>query len=106
MSELYLPVLSHFENGNTWIASIGTLRYKIAPTGEELRTEIWEGPWCYELSRVEAGESFPLTEEGIEALRGWLLRWGETINARPAKSLAETLERRDAQARASSEAKE
>ena len=34
--ELFLPVLSHFENGNFWTASGGALRYKVVPdTGGE-----------------------------------------------------------------------
>lgn len=97
--ELFLPVLSHFENGNFWTASGGALRYRVEPdTGEtpRLTAQVWEGPWSLRDSRVEETQEFPLTEEGLEALRAWLLRWRETMNARPKKTLAETIAARDA----------
>ena len=70
--ELFLPVLSHFENGNFWTASGGALRYKVVPdTGESprLTAEVWEGPWRYQDSTVEETKEFPLSEEGLEELR-------------------------------------
>lgn len=95
MEELFLPVLSHFRNGNVWTASVGALRYKVTPGGEELTAEIWPDPFCYELSRVEATETFPLTGEGMEARRAWVLARAAEMNARPAPTLAETLAARD-----------
>ena len=89
--ELFLPVLSHFENGNFWTASGGALRYKVVPdTGESprLTAEVWEGPWRYQDSTVEETKEFPLSEEGLEELRGWLARWRtleETLAARAAR---------------------
>ena len=97
--ELFLPVLSHFENGNFWTASGGALRYRVEPdTGENprLTAQVWEGPWSLRDSRVEETQEFPLTEEGLEALRAWLLRWRETMNARPKKTRAEAIAARDA----------
>ena len=88
--ELFLPVLSHFENGNFWTASGGALRYKVVPdTGESprLTAEVWEGPWRYQDSTVEETKEFPLSEEGLEELRGWLARWRTEMNARPKKTL-------------------
>ena len=88
--ELFLPVLSHFENGNFWTASGGALRCRVEPdTGENPRLTAQD-------SRGEETQEFPLTEEGLEALRAWLLRWRETMNARPKKTLAETIAARDA----------
>lgn len=95
MEELFLPVLSHFQNGNVWTASVGALRYKVTPRGEELAAEVWPGPFCYELSQVEAEETFPLTGEGIVALEAWILERAAEMNARPAPTLAETLAARD-----------
>ena len=97
--ELFLPVLSHFENGNFWTASGGALRYKVVPdTGESprLTAEVWEGPWRYQDSTVEETQEFPLSEEGLEELRGWLARWRTEMNARPKKTLEETLAARAA----------
>lgn len=94
MDALFLPVLSHFQNQNTWTASVGRLRYKVVPGGEALTAEVWEGPWCYELSEVEDQRGFPCSEEGLEALRAWVLEWSGTVNARPKRTLAEDLARR------------
>ena len=91
MEEFFLPVLSHFQNGNAWTASSGRLRYKLVPGEETIAAEVWEGPFCYELSQVEEQRDFPLSEEGLEELRAWIAVWGETINARPPKTLAQTL---------------
>ncbi len=92
-------LLSHFENGNFWTASGGALRYKVVPdTGESprLTAEVWEGPWRYQDSTVEETKEFPLSEEGLEELRGWLARWRTEMNARPKKTLEETLAARAA----------
>ena len=97
--ELFLPVLSHFENGNFWTASGGRMRYRVDPdTGEALHltAKVWEGPWSMADSPVEETAQFPLSEAGLEELRAWALKWQEEINARPKKTLAETVAARDA----------
>ena len=99
--ELFLPVLSHFENGNFWTASGGRMRYRVDPVKEEdvwttLKAQVWEGPFGYALSEVEETASFPLSGPGLEELRAWVGRWSAAINARPPRSLAENLERRAA----------
>lgn len=94
MEQLYLPVVSHFQNQNIWTASIGALSYKVTPAEETLQVETWRGPWCYELSQVEERAEFPLTEEGIGALRNWLVDRGEAMNARPKETLEESCARR------------
>ena len=98
---LFLPVLSHFENKNFWTASGGRMRYRVDPVlGEDqppaLTAQVWEGPWRLQDSIVEETRSFPMTEEGLEELRSWVLDWQKQINARPLKSMKETLAARDA----------
>lgn len=100
MEELYLPVLSHFRNGNVWTSSVGNLRYRVVPGGEELAVEVWPGPFCYELSRVEETVTFPLTGEGIGALKAWVLARAAEMNARRAPTLAEMLAARAAESTA------
>ena len=95
--ELFLPVLSHFENGNFWTASGGALRYKVVPdTGESprLTAEVWGLALSGQHSGGDSGIS--LSEEGLEELRGWLARWRTEMNARPKKTLEETLAARAA----------
>ena len=115
MEVMFLPVLSHFQNENIWIASVGKLRYQVSPatveeedgTKEELLIgEVWEGPWSREFSVMEEVEEFPMTEDGIEDLRAWLILESMEINDRPDKSLEENMARREAaiQARKAAEA--
>ena len=87
--EVFIPVLSHFQNGNGWIASDKRLRFWVKPDGEELSAAVWEGPWAYEFSAVEDTARFPLTEEGLAQLPKWIETWSGTVNARPARTLAE-----------------
>ncbi len=100
--ELFLPVLSHFENENFWTASGGRMRYRVDPVKGEgdtppaLAAQVWEGPWRLQDSTVEEAKSFPMTEAGLDQLRAWALAWQETINARPPRSLAQTIQARDA----------
>ena len=96
MEALFLPVLSHFQNGNFWTASIGRMRYYAAPDGEELIAQVWEGPWNQADSEMEETRRFPLSEEGLEELRTWAAAWAGDINARPPRSLEEDIQRRDA----------
>lgn len=95
--ELFLPVLSHFENGNFWTASGGAMRYRVDADTENagLTAQVWEGPWRLQDSSVEETRQFPLTEEGLGQLREWLLQWQGELNARPKRSLAETIAARD-----------
>lgn len=113
MEVMFLPVLSHFQNENIWIASDGKLRYQVSPvtvekedgTKEELLIgEVWEGPWSREFSVIEEVEEFPMTEDGIEDLRAWLILESLEINDRPDKSLEENMARREAAIRAREEA--
>ena len=100
MAELFLPVLSHFQNDNPWSASAGRLRYRILPTqgkdgaGGVLTAQVWEGPWAFEFSTVEEEKVFPLTQEGLDALPPWLEGWRQAIEARPKRTLAEDVARR------------
>lgn len=96
MGELFLPVMSFFANKNIWNGSISALRYKICPVEQKLVAEVWRGPWCYELSKVEATTEVPMQDEGIEELRIWLSEWSKEINGRPPISYEESFAMRDA----------
>ena len=100
MAELFLPVLSHFQNNNPWLGSMGRLRYRIIPTVAEreeeslLTAQVWEGPWAYEFSTVEETAVFPLTQAGLQALSPWRAERGAQVNARPKRTMAEDAARR------------
>ena len=79
---LDLPRLLYFKNKNAYSASQAEMRYRAIPgkrqtdAGEEaiLTVEIWPGPWTIEYTdpALRARQEFPLTEEGLEAARGWI----------------------------------
>ncbi|SBW08831.1 conserved hypothetical protein [uncultured Eubacteriales bacterium] len=94
MGEIFLPVLSHFQNENTWIASDGRLRFKVTPGDGLLTAEIWEGPWSYDLSTIEEQQTFPMEDDGIEVLRAWLREKEGEVNARPKRTMEEDWARR------------
>lgn len=71
--ELFIPTLRSFTNENTFSGSIGPLRFFLYPQGDEILVKLWHGQFCIEKSTVELEQTFPMTEEGIEQLRAFLL---------------------------------
>jgi len=84
MAEIFLPTLHTFAMKNTFTGSCGQLRFKIVPKVEMLTpkevdmenssifAEFWHGPFCYEKSQMEGQATFPMSEEGRQALKDWL----------------------------------
>ena len=84
MAELFLPTLHTFAMKNPFTGSCGLFRFRVVPnvimaTPKEvdfqqstMEAEFWHGLYCYEKSTVEGKETFPLTEEGREAMMQWL----------------------------------
>ena len=86
MAEIYLPTLHTFAMKNEFTGSFGALRFKIKPNVVQSETnskevdmekssifaEYWHGPFCYEKSKMEGAETFPMSEEGRLALKSWL----------------------------------
>ena len=77
--EMFLPTLSSMEYGNVWTGSRKNARWRIVPADGVMTAEAWPGPLCYECSTVTHTAQFPITEEGIEQLRGWLLDRSEEL---------------------------
>lgn len=81
---IFLPTLHTFAMNNIFTGSCGLFRFRAAPnvvmaTPKEvdfaqssIHAEYWHGLYCYEKSEMEGEETFPMTEEGREALRAWL----------------------------------
>ena len=84
MEELFIPTLHTFAMKNLFTGSYGMLRFRIKPdivmaTPKEVDfdqstmfVEYWHGLYCYEKSEMEGSETFPLTEEGRQAMLQWL----------------------------------
>lgn len=85
MAELYLPTLHTFAMNNIFTGSVGLFRFRAKPnvimaTAKEVDfdqstifVEYWHGLFCYEKSEMEGSETFPLTEEGRQAMLEWLI---------------------------------
>lgn len=83
MAELYIPTLHTFAMENTFTGSCGEFRFRIEPKVEKagkevvfenssIYAEFWHGPFCYEKSRMEGEQTFPMTEDGRLAMKAWL----------------------------------
>ena len=85
MAELFLPTLHTFAMNNVFTGSYGLLRFRIKPnvvmaTAKEVDfdqsnmfVEYWHGLYCYEKSTMEGEETFPMTQEGRQAMLDWLM---------------------------------
>ena len=76
MADIHVPNYMSFSNNNIFLGSYEGMRFKLSPDLEAntIRAEYWFGPLCYELSQMDGEENFPLSDEGIEAMRTFLLK--------------------------------
>ena len=84
MEDLFIPTLHTFAMNNIFTGSWGDFRFRAAPnvvmaTPKEvdfeqssITAEFWHGLFCYEKSRMEGKQTFPMTEEGRAAMKTWL----------------------------------
>ena len=84
MKEVFLPTLHWFAMTNLFTGSCGEFRFRAKPnvimaTAKEvdfeqstILCEFWHGPFCYEKSQMEGQRTFPLTEDGLSAMKVWL----------------------------------
>lgn len=84
MEELFIPTLHTFAMKNLFTGSKGLFRFRVVPnvvmatpkevdfTQSTMFVEYWHGLYCYEKSRMEGSETFPLTEEGRSRMLAWL----------------------------------
>lgn len=74
-----LRPLIYFQNKNSFLGSKDRLRFKIVPEGDLLHLFIWTTGLCFEKSDVGEPLDFPLTEEGLQALRDHLFETYKTL---------------------------
>lgn len=84
MAELFLPTLHTFAMNNIFTGSVGLLRFRAVPNvvmanakevdfeQSSITVEYWHGLFCYEKSEMEGSETFPMSEEGRQAMLEWL----------------------------------
>ena len=69
---------------NVFTGSFGLFRFRIVPNvvkkspkevnmaESSITAEYWHGVYCYEKSEIEGNETFPMTQEGRNAMKVWL----------------------------------
>ncbi len=73
MTPIKLPTLGYFKNGNGWLGSSGLLRFQIEkPQDQAVEVVLWQGPFSRPYAQELSRRSFPLTDEGLNALLGHL----------------------------------
>ena len=84
METIFLPTLHTFAMNNPFTGSCGLLRFKAVPEvvmlnpkevnmeESSITVEFWHGPFCYEKSEMEGKQTFPMSEEGRQAVIAWL----------------------------------
>ena len=84
MKEVFIPTLHTFAMNNIFTGSCGEFRFRAQPHVEmatpkevdfeksSIRAEFWHGPFCYEKSVMEGEATFPMSEEGRQAMKAWL----------------------------------
>lgn len=77
---LHLPTLSHWEYGNPWSGERGQARFQITPSEGQMTAEVWRGPMARAFVEPELMQTFPVSEEGIESMRAWLLECAAQLN--------------------------
>lgn len=82
--KIFLPTLHWFAMTNPFTGSCGALRFRIVPNvvmlnpkevnfeESAISCELWHGQFCYEKSEMEESKTFPMSEQGRQALRAWL----------------------------------
>ena len=84
MEKIFLPTLHTFAMKNSFTGSCGALRFRVVPDvvklnakevdmqASSIAVEYWHGLFCYEKSEMEGSRTFPMSEEGREAIIDWL----------------------------------
>lgn len=84
MAELFIPTLHTFAMNNIFTGSCRNFRFRAKPMVEmatakevdfeksSIFAEFWHGPFCYEKSEMEGQATFPMSEEGRQAMKDWL----------------------------------
>ena len=77
----FLPTLMHWQYGNNWCGSLKRASFWITPKDEQLTAQLWTGPAIRENAEILYTAQFPISDEGLEQLRTWLLEHAAAVNA-------------------------
>lgn len=79
--ELFLPTLSHWEHKNPWSGEWEQTRFRVIPDGEAMTAEVWPGPMSREFAEQTVVETFPISTQGIETMRNWIINAPALLSA-------------------------
>ena len=79
--ELFLPTLMHWQYGNNWCGSPTRASSSRPPTHAQLTAQLRTAPAIPENAESLYTAQFPISDEGLEQLRTWLLEHAAAVNA-------------------------
>lgn len=74
-----IPGPDYFRFKNCFIGSNGDMRFKLTPSDEGIKVEIWLGEKCYELSQIEDEAEFPLEENSLYKINDYLSQYQKSL---------------------------
>ena len=67
-AHFYIPHISYFTEGNPYIGSNNTFNFRLAPKDDEIKSFVWYGMKCFELSECVNESSAPKDDDGLTVL--------------------------------------
>jgi len=78
--ELFLPTLPHWTYENPWSGSYQKVRYFIKVSDGAMHADVWDQDISLEFADIKAHSDFELTQEGLDAMRAWLIEQIDALN--------------------------
>jgi len=78
--ELFLPTLPHWTYENPWSGSYLKVRYFITVSDGAMHVDLWDQDISHEFADVKVNRDFELTQEGLDAMRAWLIEQIDLLN--------------------------
>lgn len=72
-----IPQVLYFRNGALYTGSVTEsgrkeFRYRLSPSEDKIRAEVWYGPFCYEKSEIADQAEFAMDQQGRSDALDWL----------------------------------
>ena len=80
IQELFLPSLPHWTYENPWSGSYQKVRYFITVSDGAMHADLWDQDISREFAEVKVHGDFELTQEGLDAMRVWLMEQIDLLN--------------------------
>ena len=80
VGELFLPSLPHWTYENPWSGSYEKVRYFITVSDGAMHAKLWDQDISLEFAEIKSSCDFELTQEGLDAMRVWLVEQIDLLN--------------------------